>query len=142
MKRAGLILVITSWVVFIASWAMPAAQFQDMEPYMGWMAGWAVIKKIPDFYLDWPGFFVAILGIGNIVAAIAPAALFFSTKPLLRFMSVFSMVVFIIALGMYFDGDGFVEGYFMWVASFLGAAIGFGLLSAAVPRDKSPRQTG
>lgn len=109
---------------------------------MGWMAGWAVIKRIPGFYLDWPGFFVSILGIGNIFAAIAPAALFFATKRLLKFMSMFSMVVFIIALSMFFDGEGFVEGYYMWVASFLGAAIGFGILSAAVQHNKSPQPKG
>ena len=133
MRRVGSILVVISWLVFIASWAMPVVQFQDMEPYMGWMAGWAVIKKIPDFYMDWQSFFASILGVGNIVVAIAPAALFFPVKRLLKVLSLFFVAVFFIALSVFFDSGGYAEGYFLWVVSFLGVAIGLSMISSALP---------
>jgi hypothetical protein len=121
---------------------MPAVQFQEGVSYMGWKAGWDAIQTIPSFYLDWSSFLGAILGTGNIFAAIAPAALFFSTKRPFKFLSVFSVVVFIIALSVFFFGEDYAEGYFLWVASFLGTATGFGMLSAAVAHNKSPHPSG
>ena len=142
MKRIGSILVGVSWLLYLASWTMPAVRFQDAEPYMGWMAGQAVIHTIPSFYRDWSSFLGSILGIGNIFAVIAPAALFFSAKRLFGFLSLFSIAVFVIALSMSFFGKGYAEGYYFWVASFLGTAIGFGTLSVGVPPAESPKPTG
>ena len=141
MKRVGSILVGLSWLVYLTSWTMPVLQIQGVESYMGWMAGWTVIQKIPSFYLGWSDFLGAVLGIGNIYAAIAPAAFFFPTRRLFMFMSLFSMLIFIIALSMYFFEKGYAEGYFLWVVSYLGMATGFGMLSFGSRRIESIRQS-
>jgi hypothetical protein len=116
---------------------MPVLQIQGAEPYMGWMAGWTVIQKIPGFYLGWSDSLGAVLGIGNIYAVIAPAALFFPNRQLFKFMSLFSMLIFIIALSMFFLEEGYAEGYFLWVVSYLGMATGFGMLSIGSQRIES-----
>lgn len=142
MKRVGSILVCSSWLVYLASWIMPVLQIQGDESYMGWMAGWTVIQKIPSFYLGWSDFLGAVLGIGNIYAAIAPAALFFPTRQLFKFMSSFSMLIFIIALSMFFFEEGYAEGYFLWAMSYMGMATGFGMLSFGSQRIESTKPSG
>jgi hypothetical protein len=131
MRYAGSTLVVLSWLAFLVSLGLPAVQFRGVEPYMGWMAAWAIIVKIPESFSDLSSVFFGLVGVGNILIVFAPAALFYSAKRLYKFTTLFYMVVFFIALAFY--DEGCAAGYYLWIASLLGVSVGFGLLSRIAP---------
>ena len=129
--RIGQILVVLAWLAFLASLALPAVQVQDVEPYMGWMAAWTTILKIPELFREMASVPVALLGVGNILFVGAPAALLYGEKRLFRILALFYMALFLVGLGFY--GEGRAAGYFLWIASLLGISVGFGLLGRRAP---------
>ena len=136
MQRIGSILVVIAWLVFLASLALPAVQFHDSEPLVGWYAGWMAIRLIPGFYRDWSSLLVAMTGVGNVIIVLMPLALFISSGRVHKLLASFFFVVFLIASAFYFDSTGYAAGYYLWVASFLCASIGFGILSGVSPHNK------
>ena len=133
MNRVGSILVVAAWLAFLACLILPAVQLNTAEPYMGWLVGLAAIARIPDFYSDWTGLQVAMAGVGNIFIALSPVALFYSGRRLYKFLALFFMGEFLIALSFYFGNYAQAAGYYLWAASFLVVSVGFGLLSRSVP---------
>jgi hypothetical protein len=133
MNRVGSILVVAAWLAFLVSLMLPAVQLNTAEPYMGWLVGLAAIARIPDFYSDSTGLLVALAGVGNIFIALSPVALFYPGRRLYRFLALFFMGEFLIALSFYFGDYAQGAGYYLWAASFLVVSAGFGLLSRSVP---------
>jgi len=133
MRQVGSILVVVAWLAFLACLVLPAVQFDTAKPYMGWMVGLAAIARVPDFYTGWTGLSVAVAGIGNILIALSPVALFYSGKRLYKVIAWLFMGEFLIALSFFFGSFAQAAGYYLWAASFLVASVGFGLLSRSAP---------
>lgn len=100
---------------------------------MGWMAAWAIIVKIPESFSDFSSVLFGLVGVGNILIVFSPVALFYPGKRLYKFIALFYMILFFIALAFY--GEGRAAGYYLWVASLLGISAGFGLLSRIAPAN-------
>ena len=147
MRRIGTILVLVAWLAFLACLDLPAVQLDTAKPYMGWLVGLAAIARIPEFYSGWTGLAVAVSGFGNILIALSPVALFYPGKRLYQVLAALFLGEFLIALSFVFGSFAQAEGYYIWVASFLVASLGFGLLSSAAPSgthslsDAAPPQT-
>ena len=133
MMRIGKIIIVLAWLAFLSSLLFPAVQFQDAEPYMGWMAAWTTVVKIPESISDLSNILAALVGVGNILIVFAPVALFYGGKRMFAVLALFYMVLSLVAIGFY--GEGRAAGYFLWVASLLGVSVGFGLLSRMTPKN-------
>jgi len=133
MRRVGSILVVVAWLAFLVCLVLPAVQPDTAEPYLGWLVGLAAIARIPEFYCGWTGLSVALAGVGNILIALSPVALYYPGKRLYTILAALFTGEFLVALSFYFGSFAQATGYYLWVVSFLVASVGFGLLSRSAP---------
>jgi hypothetical protein len=136
MKQTGSKLVVVAWLAFLVSLMLPAVQLNTSEPYRGWLVGLGAIARMPDFYISWTGLSVALAGVGNILIALSPVALFFPGKRLYKVLVWFFIAEFFNALSFFFGSFAQATGYYLWVVSFLVVSVGFGMLSRYAPDKK------
>lgn len=116
---------------------LPAVQFQDGSVILGWKVGLAAISELPPLDKTINDVLLFLAGLGNVVIAFTPLALYVSNDFLYRVLAVLGLVLFGIAASFYAPDSGFGSGYYMWVIAFLIMALGFGLLAIASPHNNA-----
>jgi hypothetical protein len=135
MKRIDIAIIVMAWSGFFGCLFLPALQYPNGEPFIAWKAVALSLAAILEFHKSWSNFILAVVGIGNIVIVVAPLALFCRALWLRVALAFFFVLVFSVALSFSLDGGDYQAGYYMWLASFLLSAIGFGISARTARLD-------